>query len=86
VSGALSGDAVATFHERMEELCDGRFLIVTLDLSQTTSINSAALGKLLAFQKKLVAKGGTLQIGGCSEGLYRIFQAIQFDKLFQIRK
>jgi anti-anti-sigma regulatory factor len=63
-SGPLSGDAVEKFHEKMEELCGGRFQKVTLDLSQTPAINSSALGKLLFFQKKLVAKGGTLQISG----------------------
>jgi anti-anti-sigma factor len=86
VSGPLSGDAVTECHGKMEELCAGRFQKITLDLSQVPSINSSALGKMLLFHKKLVANGGTLQIKGCNEGLYKIFQAIQFDKLFQIQK
>jgi anti-anti-sigma factor len=86
VSGPLSGDAVEEFNLKMEELCGGRFQKITLELSQTPSINSAALGKFLFFQRKMVAKGGTIQIHGCTEGLYRIFHAIQFDKLIPIQK
>ncbi len=86
VSGPLSGPSVEEFHDKMEELCAGRFQKVTLDLSQAPLANSAALGKLLYFRKKLVEGGGTLQVVGCSEGLYRIFTAIKFDQLISIQK
>ena len=86
VSGPLSGAAAEEFHEKMEDLCSGRFQKVTLDFSQSPSINSAALGKLLFFRKKLDEKGGTLQIAGCSEGIYRILKAIKFDQLIPVRK
>ena len=86
VSGPLSGPAVEEFHQKMEELCGGRFLKVTLDLSQAPLANSAALGKLLYFRKKQVDSGGVLQVVGCSDGLYRIFTAIKFDQLIPIQK
>ena len=85
VSGPLSGAAVEEFHRKMEEL-SGRFQKVTLDLSQAPLANSAALGKLLYFRKKQADNGGTLQVVGCSEGLYRIFTAIKFDQLISIQK
>lgn len=86
VGGALSGPVVEEFHEKMEELCAGRFQKVTLDLAGAPSINSASLGKLLYFRKKLGEHGGTLQIAACSEGIYRILKAIKFDQLIPIRK
>ncbi len=86
VTGALSGPSVEEFHEKMEELCSGRFQKVTLDLSGAASINSAALGKLLYFRKRLDEHGGILQIGACSEGILRILKAIKFDQLISIRK
>ena len=86
VGGALSGAFVEEFHEKMEELCAGRFQKVTLDLAGVPSINSAALGKLLYFRKKLDEKGGTLQVAGCSDGVYRILTAIRFDQLIPVRK
>ncbi len=86
IGGPLSGDAVAEFQRKMEALSASRFLTITLDLSQTPTINSEALGKLLVFRKKLIELGKTLQIRGCSDGMYKIFQMIQFDKLMSITK
>ena len=86
VVGALSGPSVEEFHEKMEDLCSGRFQKVTLDLSGAPSVNSAALGKLLYFRKKLDEHGGTLQIGGCSDGILRILKAIKLDQLIPVRK
>jgi len=86
VSGPLSGPAVDEFQVKMDDLCSGRFLKVTLDLSQSPSINSAALGKLLMFRKKLEEQGGILQIAGCSDGIYRVFKAIKFERLIPVQK
>ena len=86
VQGPLSGEATAEFHTRMEELAAGRHLTITLDFSQTPSINSSALGKILLFRQKLAEGGRTLQIVGCSEPLFKTFQMIKFDKLVTIRK
>ena len=86
IGGALSGEAVAEFHKKMEALVASRFVTITLDLSQTPTINSEALGKIVVFRKKLAEAGKTLQIRGCSDGMYKIFQMIQFDKLMKITK
>jgi anti-anti-sigma factor len=86
VPGALSGDATGEFHTRMEELVAGRYLTITLDFSQTPSINSSALGKILLFRKRLAEQGRTLQIVGCSDALYKTFQMINFDSLVTIKK
>ncbi len=86
VGGPLSGDAVSEFQRRMEELCAGRFIRVTLDLSQTPTVDSTALGKILFFRKTLVDQGKTLQINGCSDGLFKLFQIIKFDRLIPITK
>ena len=86
IQGPLSGEATVEFQSRMENLASGRYLTVTLDLSQTPSINSSALGKILLFRKKLAEGGRTLQIVGCSEPLFKTFQMIKFDKLVTIRK
>jgi anti-anti-sigma regulatory factor len=83
IGGPLSGSEVAEFHKRMEALCATRFLTITLDFSQTPTINSAAIGKLMLFRKKLVEQGRTLQIRGCSDGLLKVFQVIRLDKLIR---
>ena len=86
IGGPLSGNAVDEFQRKMDALTSSRFLTVTLDFSQTSSISSAALGKLLVFRKNLAEQGKTLQIRGCTDGMYRVFQLIQVDKLISITK
>jgi anti-anti-sigma factor len=86
VNGPLSGEATAEFHARMEELTGGNFITITLDLSETASINSSALGKILLFRKKMAESGRTLQIVGCSEPLFKTFQMIKFDTLVSIKR
>ena len=86
IGGPLSGDFVEEFQRKMDALSTSRFLTITLDFSQTPTINSEALGKLLGVRKKLAELGKTLQIRGCSDGIFKIFQMIQFDKLISITK
>jgi len=84
VDGPLAGEAVEDFHRRMVELAAGSFLTITLDLSRTTTINSTAIGKLIFFSRKLAESRKILRIQGCSEGVYRIFKALQLDKLIKM--
>jgi anti-anti-sigma regulatory factor len=84
IGGPLSGEAVAEFEKKMQALNDGKFLTITLDFSQTPTVNSAAIGKILHFRKKLLEEGKTLQIRGCSEGLMKIFKMIRLDALVRI--
>jgi anti-anti-sigma factor len=86
VIGALSGEAVEEFDRKMGELCAGRFSMITLDLSQVPTMNSAAIGKLLSFRKRLLEQKKTLRIQGLSDGLYKLLQVIKLDQLFDIRK
>jgi anti-anti-sigma regulatory factor len=86
VSGPLAGPAVEEFVQKMDDLCSGRFVRVTLDLAQCPSVNSAVLGKLLFYRRKLEESGGALQVAGCSDGIYRVFMAIRFEKLISIRR
>jgi anti-anti-sigma regulatory factor len=86
VSGPLSGEVTSEFHRNMEELAAGGHATITLDFSQTTTINSSVLGKILLFRKKLAEEGRTLQIQGCSDALYKTFQMIKFDTLITIKK
>jgi anti-anti-sigma factor len=86
VVGSLSGDNVGEFHKDLDEMVEGGFSRITLDLSKTDSINSSALGKILLFRKKLAEQERTLQIRGCSESLYKTFQMIKFDTLISIKR
>jgi anti-anti-sigma factor len=84
VVGSLSGESTAEFHRNMEDMVAAGSRVVTLDLAKAESINSAALGKILLFRKKLAESDRTLRIKGCSESLYKTFLMIKFDTLIPI--
>ena len=60
--------------------------MITLDLSQVPTMNSAAIGKLLSFRKRLLDQQKNLRIQGLSDGLYKLLQVIKLDQLFDIIK
>jgi anti-anti-sigma regulatory factor len=84
VDGPLSGESALAFGLQMDDLAATRKSVITLDLSRTPAINSAAIGKILMFRKKLVEQQRTLQIRGCSPELFSTFQMIKFDTLMSI--
>ena len=86
VTGSLSSETAAGIHAIMEELCSGKSSRITLDLSNAPTINSSVIGKILLFSKKLAEQERTLQIRGCSEGLFRTFQMIKFDTMISIKQ
>jgi len=84
VDGPLAGEAVEDLHRRLTELIAASFLTIALDLSKTTGINSAAIGKLLLFSRKFAENRKKLQIRGCSEEVFRVLKALQLDKLIKM--
>ena len=86
LSGPLYGDAGAEFERKLEALCDGIFLVITLDLSMAVGITSPAIAKLVSVQRRLLAQNRSLRINGCSEVLSRIFTKIKLDTLIQITR
>jgi CheY-like chemotaxis protein/anti-anti-sigma regulatory factor len=86
VSGPLTGDAVSEFQTQMEKLSAGSFRTISLDLSEATSISSAALGKVILFRKMLREQGKTLRIERCSNELYAMFKQLQLGKLIDIKQ
>ena len=85
VDGPLAGESAVAFGLQMDDLVATRTSVITLDLSRTAAINSAVIGKILMFRKKLVEQQRTLQIRGCSKDLFKTFQMIKFDTLMSIK-
>ncbi len=86
VAGSLSAETSMGFHGQLDRLASGASTVITLDLSRTESISSAALGKILLFKKRLEEKRRTLRIRGCSDSLFTTFRMINFDSLISIEK
>ena len=84
VEGALSGDTADEFQKHLQDLADGGYQRVVLNLTNATTVNSSCLGKILLFRKKLSEKSRTLMISGCNDALYKTLQMIKIDRLIQI--
>ncbi|HVO39345.1 MAG TPA: STAS domain-containing protein [Spirochaetia bacterium] len=86
VTSSIYSEDGIEFEKKMDELCESRFLTITLDLSAVPSITSGAIGKLVQVRKRLREQQRTIRIRGCSDALYKIFQMIRLDTLLEITK
>ena len=62
----------------------GRSRII-VDLTQTTYLDSAALGVLIGAIKRLRARGGVLAIVNVDDGIATTFEVTALDQVFAIR-
>ncbi len=58
---------------------------VVLDFSETQSVDSSGLGKLLLFNEKFRENGGSLKIRGINhKGVVELFKLIQLEKIIDL--
>ena len=86
VEGPLDGEPANEFQAQLEELTEGSYRTITLDLTKVASINSSSIGRILLCRKRLAEQGRTIRIDGCSDSLYSTFELIKFDKLIPIKR
>lgn len=58
---------------------------VVVDLTQTTFIDSTALGVLLGALESLRARGGRLSLVSADEAVLRVFEVTGLHRIFEIR-
>lgn len=83
VNGVFNFDLIADFRNAYEKIQPPPKQ-VTVDLRDTISIDSAALGILLNMQEKLALGSDRVQIINAAEDVRRILEITHFDKKFQI--
>lgn len=79
--------------ETIQELGDELFDLVekdersklVLNFGNVEFLSSAALGKLITFEKKVKRAGATLMLTNISPEIYQVFAITNLDKLFQIK-
>ncbi len=84
VQANLKDEAVAEFRAALYEELDHPRRLIRVNLARVQSINSAALGTILLFQKRVREAGGAVRLEMCSEELRKTFQAIRLDTLIEI--
>ena len=82
----LAGEFDLSSQSRLTELLqpalEARY--VTLDLSRTTYLDSAALSCFVAFSKELEARGGRMVLEHVPRTIRRILEITRLDHVFEI--
>lgn len=86
IDGSLSGANAQEFQSQLEDITSKEYTLVTLDMAQTTSINSACIGRMLLARKKLKDSSGDIQVKGCSDVIYESLTSLNLDKLINIER
>ena len=81
----LNDEAVAEFKSALYAELDRPVTEVRLNLDRVFSINSAALGALILFQKKAREQGKRVLIAECSDELRKILIAIRLDRIIDMK-
>ncbi len=84
VSGDLTESTVNEFRAALYAELDRPHRHVKLNLEKVRSINSAALGAILLFQKKAREEGKEIMITKCSDELRRTIMAIRLDRIIAV--
>lgn len=83
VKGAFDFSMLNEFREAYS--CDmDKDTRVVIDMRDTSSINSSALGMLLNMQRHLEKDDGEISIINCNDVVKKIFNITHFNKKFQI--
>jgi anti-anti-sigma factor len=80
----LNEDSVNEFRAALYAELDTPHSHVKLNLSRVHSINSAALGAILLFQKKAREEGKEIIISKVSDELRRTIMAIRLDRIIAV--
>ncbi len=84
--GIISSDAIYTFQEKLDAVKLSEVKTLTLDFSECSSFSSTNIGRLLNFYKEFLNSNRKIIINGCSDSIFRLFEAIKIDKLIEIKR
>ena len=84
-SGRIDMSNSHILKEKLLELFNDGYTVISVDFTNVAGIDSSGLGKLLLFQKKLKEKDGELIIKNVNnEYIKKMFQMIHLDKVIKI--
>ncbi len=84
VNGRLDQPQTQILQENLNTLLDNDRLLIIVDLSKTTYINSGGLRCLVSAWRKAKKLGGNLYLCGLTDRLEEIFSMVGFNRVFQI--
>jgi anti-sigma B factor antagonist len=82
----IDPEAIQEMGEELFDLVDqGDRRKLVLNFANVEFLSSAALGKLITFEKKVKRNGAELILTNISPEIYQVFTITNLDKLFQIK-
>ncbi len=78
------GEGIDRFFADLDSLVKNGHTRIVLDLHQVQLVSSRALGKLVAFQRRLEQLGGWIRMCRLSSYLQELFRLTQLGKLFAV--
>ncbi len=84
ITGDLTEVTVNEFRTALYQELDRPHQQVRLNLAKVRTINSAALGAILLFQKKAREEGKDILIAKCSDELRKTIMAIRLDRIIAV--
>jgi len=86
VSGRIDNEGAGDFQEALDKAFEVNPRTVSFDLTDVSFINSAGIGKILLFYKRIKNRNGEILITGINDDVYTLFKAIRLDKLIPIER
>jgi anti-sigma B factor antagonist len=84
VGGELDMKAAPELRGTIDRAFDGSVSLLVVDLTETTFIDSTAIGVLVAVHKRLTESGGSLELACTEPNLLRVFELTALDRLLSI--
>jgi len=81
--GALDAATAREFRQEADQLL-GEHQKVVLDFTKVTFVDSAGLGVVLAFLRRVTQAGGDLKVCGLNKGVKALFQLVRMHRIVEI--
>jgi anti-anti-sigma factor len=84
LDGALDAYSFPRLEQAFTQLRDRQRNRIVLDCSNLDYINSASLGALIGFARRVREQGGDLKLASLTPKIFSIVELLGFDKMLQI--
>ena len=84
LDGALDAYSFPRLEQAFNQLLDKQRFKIVLDCAHLDYINSASLGALIGFARKVREQGGDLKLAALTPKIFSIVELLGFDKMLQI--
>lgn len=82
-AGALDAATAKEFRQEADQIFRGQQKVV-LDFTKITFVDSAGLGVVLAFLRRITQDAGDLKVCGLNKGVKALFQLVRMHRIVEI--